>query len=77
MKIIIQKEGSLKKKLALIWVALNLTSPKGTIEIYDVMKAIEGIIGKKKAMKEWREYLRDKKKGIEWLRNKLKGGMNE
>lgn len=72
MKIIIVKEKSLNKKLALFWVALNLCSPKGTIEIYEVMKAIENIVGKKKVMRTWRDYLRDEKKGIDWLKNELK-----
>lgn len=62
-----------KKKLALIWIALNLTFPGGTIEVYDVMRFVERVVGKKRLMKEWRKYLRDDKKGIKWLRNKLKG----
>lgn len=72
MKIIIVKEKKFKEKLALIWCALNICVPKGTMKIYDVMEAIESIVGKKSVMKRWREYLREKKEDVDWLKKEIK-----
>lgn len=71
MRIIIERERKFKKQLGLIWVALNLCRPKGEIEIYDVMKAIEQVVGNRKIMREWNQYLKDKKTGKDWIRKYL------
>jgi len=72
MKIIVVKERKFKEKLALIWCALNICTPKSTMKIHDVMEAIESIVSKKRVMRRWRGYLREKKEGVYWLKKEIK-----